>query len=38
MTDGKWSRLDTYPRVWRTTAELATFTVARYADPNRSAP
>jgi hypothetical protein len=38
MTDGKWSRLDTYPRVWRTTAELATFTVARYADPNRIKP
>jgi hypothetical protein len=35
MTGGKWSRLDTYPRIWLPTDELATYEVARYADPNR---
>ena len=38
LADGKWSRLAAYPRVMRTTDELATFVPARYADPNRNKP
>ena len=33
--NGEWVREYTYPRVMRTDAELATYEVARYADPNR---
>ena len=38
MTDGKWAQFRAFPRVWRTTDELETYEVARYADPNRIKP
>ena len=35
---GEWVRQYAYPRAMRTDAELATYEVARYADPNRIKP